>query len=598
MAASIEVKWQTILILVAAVFVFLLSLLILSPETKSLAELKQGPDRCLTCHEQVQDMSASHPVQTFGCAACHLGNPLAETKDDAHAGMVRNPSDLFWAEKTCGKADCHPDLTYNVKNSIMATNAGLVAATLFQWEERSVLNDSLIHIHQNLPDTSLASSHVRKLCAGCHLNKKEHDFPGEIGRRGGGCNDCHLVRGVQKGEHPRLTVEMEISVCEKCHNRSNRTALNYQGKFESEGYGTPFTQGGFSPDTLSGGRFYYHIPGDVHFEAGMVCIDCHTAEEVMGDGRKHAHLEDQVQVRCEDCHRAKLSKPDSANLVWKVIQVNRFLSLPQDSLLARSSGGGFLANVRRQKGRWLLIGKTDGRVREIKQINNTAACALNGHERLSCQACHAAYTPQCYGCHDVYDPNQKQMDKITYRETEGKWQEFRSYLRFEKPALGVDQFGRIIPMAPGCQVYLTVLDKKGEVERQNFWPTMAGFDPHATRKQTASCTECHSDPKRMGLGEGVLQLVNGRLEFAPTYDSGSAGLGMFALEQMVDTDGRPLQKMSRSGERPFNRQEIKRIFRVSYCLVCHEKYDDPIYEDYALSLKRFSNRKAKNCSGR
>lgn len=598
MAPTIEIKGRNTVLILAVVFVVLLSLVIWRPQTKSVAELKKSPDQCLTCHADVGDMSPSHPVKEFGCAVCHLGNPQAGDEQNAHAGMVRNPSDLLWADKTCGQSNCHPALVHNVRNSIMATNAGLVSATLFQWQESTQLNDTLVHIHDNLSDTSLAGDHLRKLCAGCHINKKENDFAGEIGRRGGGCNDCHLVAAADSTAHPRLTVQMGVEVCEKCHNRSNRTALTYQGKFESERYGTPYEGGNLSADTLSGGRFFYHIPADVHFTAGMVCIDCHTADEVMGDGRRHAHLEDQVQVRCNDCHRARFAKPDTNNIAYKVISVNRYLPLPADSLLAQTSGGSFLENVRREKGQVFLIGKTDGRRHPVSQTGDKRECTLPGHERMSCQACHAAYTPQCYGCHDVYDPAGKQMDKITYQETAGHWQEFRSYLRFERPELGLDQFGRIAPMAPGCQVYLSELDKDGRLKNSAFWPTMAAFDPHNTRRKTPTCTECHSDPKRLGLGEGSLRLENGRLFFKPTYDAAASGLGMFALDQMNNVQGEALQQMSRRDERPFNLQEIKRIYVVTYCLVCHDTAQDAVYDDFPNSLKRFKNERGLSCSGR
>ncbi len=596
MATAIEVKWQNILLFLALIFMLLLSIFIFQPKTKSIADFRKNADQCRTCHTNVADMSASHPVKTMGCAACHLGNPFSADKENAHAGMVRNPSDLLWADKTCGKTECHPALVKDVRKSIMTDNSGLVSATLFQWRESATLNDSLVQIH-SIPDTSLATDHLRKLCAGCHINKTENDFAGEIGKRGGGCNDCHLV-GNTTGTHPAFTVQIGIEVCEKCHNRSNRTALNYQGKFESEGYGTPYGGGAFSEDTLSGGRFFYHIPADIHFRAGMVCIDCHTAEEVMGDGKRHAHLEDQIQVRCRDCHQASFKKPDSADISWKVIAVNTMLSVPDDSLLAVTSGGSFLNNVRRENGRVVLIKKTDGERRVIKQMEKNKNCTLSGHERLSCQACHTAYTPQCYGCHDVYDPSRKQMDKISFEETEGHWQEFRSYLRFERPALGVDPFNRIVPMAPGCQVYLTELDKQKQVKKQAFWPTMAGFDPHSTRRETPTCMECHSDPKRLGLGEGNLTLKEGNLHFTPTYAATAAGLGGFALEQMIHVNGEPFQQMSRTGERPFNGTEIRKIYAMRYCLVCHEKATDKIYNRFSESLKRFRSDQEIICQGK
>ncbi len=593
MAVSLEIKGQLSVILAAVVFIIMLSILVFGPEVTSIADLHKTPDQCLTCHNDQTDMSVSHPMKNFGCAVCHLGNSIAADEKNAHAGMVRNPSDLFWIDKTCGTEKCHPEQANMVKNSIMSSNAGLAAATLYQWFEKSGDSDSLIHIQNNLPDTSLASSHIRKLCAGCHINKKENDFPGEIGTRGGGCNDCHLVNSDKN--HPSLTVEIGIDACEKCHNRSNRTALNYQGKFESEGYGTPFEQGNFSSDTLSGGRFFYHLPADVHFEAGMVCIDCHTAEEVMGDGKRHEHLEDHIQINCRGCHQPEFSKPDSTSLVWKRFAVNQFLHLPEDSLAAKTSRGSYWSNVFREKEKLILVGKTTGERYRIPKFENKADCNLPGHKRLACQVCHTAYMPQCYGCHDVYDPAGKQLDKITYKETSGAWKEYRSYLRFERPALGVDQFNRIMPVAPGCQVYLTELDDSGEIRQKKFWPTMAAFDPHVTRTKTAACVECHIDPKRLGLGEGRLALEDSEMNFQEIYDSKSAGLGDFPLEQLIDKNGQQKQRMSRTGEKPFNEDEINRIYRAGYCIICHEKADDKIYKHFSRSLAVFNRNSNLPC---
>ncbi len=551
-------------------------------------------DRCLVCHSDVRDMSASHPNKALGCSGCHLGNPYVSDREIAHQGMVKNPSDLRIVKKTCGKSECHPVWAERVTHSIMSTNAGIVASTLYQWDERNTPDDSLAHIGVGLPDTSLATSHLRKMCAGCHINKPQNDLPGEFGERGGGCNDCHLVNN-DSARHPVLTVQMKINVCEKCHNRSDRTGLTYQGKFESEGYGTPYEQGNFSERNLSGGRFYYHIPADVHFEAGMVCIDCHPAQDLMGDGRRYQHLEEQVHIRCETCHQAKLSKPAKEAMVWKIVQSNPALQAPKDSLLAVTANGVFLANVYRRSDKIVLRRKSDGRELGIVQTHSKAACNLAGHERLSCQGCHSAYTPQCYGCHDVYDPNKKQQDKISYKETRGHWSEGRSYLRFEKPTLGVDARNRIMPFAPGCQVYLTVLDEKGKAEKQETWLTMAPFDPHSTRKRVPQCADCHSSAKRLGLGEGQLFLTNGALETQPIYDAVSAGLGKFPLEQMTTLDGRLTQKMSRLKARPFNPTEIKRIYRVILCLTCHDSYKDSIYRNFARSVQRYKTNPRLPC---
>ncbi len=581
MAVPVALRHKISILILAGITVMLVVFYWPSASTDS----RHGPDQCLTCHKGVADMDANHPVETFGCAICHLGNPNTADQAIAHAGMVRNPSDLHWAAQTCGQADCHPGLVQSVKKSIMTTNSGLVASTLLQWQESSNREDSLKQIDGGFPDTSLATSHIRKLCAGCHINKVEHDFPGEFGARGGGCNDCHLLPAKEVGGHPRFTTKIGISTCEKCHNRSNRTALTYQGKFESEGYGTPFEGGNSSSDTLSGGRFFYHIPADVHFKAGMVCIDCHSTEDVMGDGHLHAHLETQVHIRCSDCHEARFAKPDSASRVFKVVQVNEYLRIPTDSLFLVTQAGTFLPNTIKEKGAVRLIRKMDGKILSVPQIQNKPECSLPGHERLACQACHTAYMPQCYGCHDTYDPNRAQMDKVSHKETPGHWSEGRSYIRFEDPPLMLDQLDRVMPAAPGCQVFLTDLRDSS----QTYWPTMAAFDPHNTRAKVPECAACHSDPKRLGLGPGTLGLTNGNPEAEPVYDTPASGLGNNPLEQFTDGSGKALQRMSRLKERPFNQKELKRIVGLSLCLICHDSYGDPIFQDFGQSLKRYQN---------
>src|SRR5512143_3808601 len=59
---------------------------------------------CLTCHSDLPQISASHPVKTFGCVICHGGEPLALNADLAHSTMRggANPSDLLVVEQSCG----------------------------------------------------------------------------------------------------------------------------------------------------------------------------------------------------------------------------------------------------------------------------------------------------------------------------------------------------------------------------------------------------------------------------------------------------------------------------------------------------------------
>ncbi len=220
---------------------------------------------------------------------------------------------------------------------------------------------------------------------------------------------------------------------------------------------------------------------------------------------------------------------------------------------------------------------------------------MPGHEKLGCQACHSAYTPQCYGCHDVYDPTKKQLDKVSYEETYGHWKEGRSYLRFEKPTLGIDNLDRIMPFAPGCQVYMTELDDDLQVKQQKTWLTMAPYDPHSTRKKVALCIDCHGSIKRLGLGEGNAQFKDGHFETQQIYDPQLSGLGDFSLETMISEKGEIPQKMSRLTARPFSLDEINKIYRVSLCITCHDRYEDKIYANFEKSINRYLEDKTLAC---
>ena len=66
--------------------------------------------RCLSCHEGIEVISY-RMAQMWGadtkCEVCHMGNPTANTKKEAHKGMIAHPGDLSVQSLTCGQ--CHDD---------------------------------------------------------------------------------------------------------------------------------------------------------------------------------------------------------------------------------------------------------------------------------------------------------------------------------------------------------------------------------------------------------------------------------------------------------------------------------------------------------
>ena len=565
-------------------------------------------EKCLVCHDQVSDPDPSHPVSALGCASCHLGNAHSLDADRAHAGLVRNPGDLRVADKTCGRTDCHPDIVPRVRASIMATNKGILNTLYYHWETDEQPAAAPRDVPGMLRDPerlSLAEDQFAKMCASCHL-WKVREGRGEIGLRGGGCTACH---GVEKGRtkddptlasftHSRLSVRIPADNCLRCHNRSARQGLSYQGRFESEGYGTPYVRGAPGTRRLSGGRYFMEGPADVHFEKGMTCIDCHTHLELMGDGQEHEYMQEQTEISCEMCHEPEFEPVRSKDdLAGSLTGLNRAVPQLDGADIVYSPKGAPLYHLRSIGREAVLFRKLDGRPvpmesTDLSQPHHT----MSGHERLSCQACHSRIMPQCYGCHLEYRRDRFQRDKLSGQETRGRWEEGRSYMRLVQPILGVDG-QEIKPFAP-CQVMVSVFDRQGRHQPQadKAIPAMTTFDPHTTSKASRTCIDCHLNPKTLGLGQGHLYTGKEQVTVQTLYNSQESNIGLqVAPEAFVGLGGSQLHTTSRPSRRPLNRDELAAALRPGPCLGCHDRYVDPVYEDFEASIRLLQAGKALDC---
>lgn len=579
--------------------VLILLIVILSAEQQKRHTGLHG-EACLFCHERTTDPDPSHPVGAFGCSVCHLGNPFSFDSERAHATMVRNPGDLRRIGQTCGKTGCHPEVADRVEKSVMATNRGILKTVQAHWLNLSQETTEVRDLLTRDPPHNLAIDQYRKMCGGCHLWKEREEGEHEVALRGGGCSDCHVPDTVRRErlredgslQHPRLTTRIPSENCVKCHNRSARIGLSYFGKYESAGYGTPYQGRELSWRRLSGRRFFLHLPADAHFaKAQLTCIDCHTSTGLMGDGLRHDDMDGQLDVTCEACHLPRWQEGGGpGGLVERLVSMNRRVPKPAGDAVALTKKQTPIYNLQRHEGNPVFFRKQDGRAIVMNpQTQDRFYHRFPGHERLSCQACHSAWIPQCYGCHITYQASGVQTDWLSGKESGGRWEERRSYIRFSKPALGLKGGKRIAPLSP-CQVFLSYLDPSGAFQEARSFQTLtvSAFDPHTTQKAVPSCAECHSDPKTLGFGEGELFYRNGEWSFRPTYDTAASGLGLvFPLDGYVDVKGEVFQTNVYDGTRPFAKEEIARILGASPCIVCHDRYEDPIYLDFHASRRRF-----------
>ena len=390
-----------------------------------------------------------------------------------------------------------------------------------------------------------AYTYLRQECLRCHTGSKGRMKRGDY--RGIGCSSCHipysngglyeggdssidkkqrghlLVHSIQAGRASKVTVHgksysgVPVETCTTCHNRGKRIGVSYQGLMETAYNPTFDNEGNAQPKLHT--KHYLHLQEDIHYKKGMLCQDCHTTNDLHGDGFLTGATLAPVEIECQDCHGTTKKFP------WELPQGygDEFDTLPKEGAprgLADSipsylkkgthyaAADGFLLTARGnpyknvvRTGDSVLVHLASGKdlvlnpLKKLKaqgKLSKEALVAMDKigihTERLECYTCHATWAPQCYGCHVKidYSKNFKNVDWLAAAsdhdehglgadargETgkyliDGKVSETRSYLRWENPPLSQNGEGRISPTIPGCQVTVSVIGKDGKALIKN-----------------------------------------------------------------------------------------------------------------------------------
>jgi hypothetical protein len=211
----------------------------------------------------------------IGCVNCHGGDDATTDFDAAHANQVD-------ANAIC--STCHENIAARHQTSLHGTLNGMAEA---------------LRLRSGADNFHTLNPMWEADCATCHA----------------ACSDCHLTLpqavggGLIRGHDFFATPPME-ETCATCHG--SRAGGEYLGQHE-----------GLEPD--------------VHFEAGMHCVDCHT-NDLHGDGKTYqSRWQVEGRAQCTDCHAG----------------------LP----------------------------------------NATAMAHQKNHDELSCQTCHSQPYQNCFSCH-------------------------------------------------------------------------------------------------------------------------------------------------------------------------------------------------------
>lgn len=552
-------------------------------------------ESCLGCHDGMKGFSASHDPASLGCAICHFGNPFSPDKDQAHEGMLAVPGNLDNAARSCGTANCHPDITSRINTGLMATMSGIISVDRFVFNE--LPHPDGLYTVADIAH-SPADMHLRNLCSRCHLGNPKDD-PGPVSQesRGGGCNACHLNYSKPALEqlhsyfgkaqpdtslwtmHPSLDLNIGNDHCFGCHSRSGRIATSYEGWHETLWKKDEVDTSLDTLRLLEDGRVFRYIAEDVHHTAGLQCVDCHDSYELMGDGNYYMHKEDQVMIGCEDCHfnnMPDLKYHDDLDAeTLKILQLKGFGG-PGPFLPLGNSGRLIWNSGVNPQGEPVMYAKTDGRQHPLSPPS--AICSRGeAHSDLSCQSCHTAWVPQCIGCHNEYDPKVAGYDMVEQQERQGSWVEFVGLYLAGQPALGVkeDEDRRVHTFAPGMILSIDKASYDPDIdEGYLFHRLYAPMSAHTTSADGRKCRDCHNHPVALGYGHGKLEyLVEnniGKWIFNPRFAANKNDeLPEDAWLPFLGEASFP--HSTRSDTRPFTVEEQKRILLVGSCLECHDQ---------------------------
>jgi len=369
---------------------------------KLVPSLSDQPEYCITCHADVPEISASHPIETFGCVSCHGGERLALDADLAHSTMRggANPSDLSVVEASCGGSNCHSGSEADdrhhiqrVTTSIQSTYAGAIANIRFTFGAQSDLTPlfGINAITDENTQTGIASllafdlsseanPSIQKFgenCLTCHINATPRE--GEDYARQTGCAACHST-----GQHTFSTA-IPYTQCNACHNRGNYDLRTMT-----------FTERADHP-TQRMDDYYQPIAQFTQCEYTLDCVDCHTRSEVMGDGDIHASQKDIQYVQCKTCHGTLTELPltktltDSNDIAFMMVLLDPVVDLKLGDTIIITEKGEPLWNTRvLPNGTYELIGKATKQYFTFRPVMGTA-CEQNPDEQEShyCHECHA-----------------------------------------------------------------------------------------------------------------------------------------------------------------------------------------------------------------
>lgn len=503
-----------------------------------------------------------------------------------------NPTDLRVAHETCG--NCHERAVSDVKKSLHGTTAGHLSDGYFEngVVPKKTTRFSLFPIADENAKENIASAEPgvsvyakldpvptpsvrkgketfathysdlpRKACMQCHLWSEGRAVRGRLGMDGDyraeGCAACHVAyseEGLSQSQdksanrmepgHPllhRLQKAPSTDTCVRCHYGDASIGISFRGLAQLVPGQPAGPQVAGTTAKRMNGTYYLSdpkiVPPDVHHEKGMHCIDCHTVNDTMGDGKIYGFMEDAVEIRCQSCHGTFEKASDLT-----------------------SSRGRKIENLRREGSKVILKSKVDGREHTVTQVvdlvtpgtpafSKKAAQAMDArHKNLACYTCHAAWTPNFFGFHFDRNESFTMLDTISGERTPGRvTTQEKVFASFRNFYLGIRSNDTVAPYMVGFSTLGSAIDEKGKAYFSQKLPetanglsgmTMIHHQPHTTSPEARSCVDCHRNSATYGMGSEGFRLFRDM-----AYATSQRGLEVMAINRKSLDDSLPIASL-------------------------------------------------------
>lgn len=425
-----------------------------------------------------------HPKASLGahegleCVTCHKGRDGSEEQEKAHEGLVVRPAHPEFMDEICGP--CHMEKIQAAHTSPHFTLKNVVNQVRTHFGAETSLNDlTEIPVTDAPEDTlELADDMLRRRCLRCHVYSAGDDYA--YTRHGSGCAACHVAySGAEIIRHAMLPRPTDQQ-CMSCHY-ANHVGADYYGQFEHDfnwEYRTPYTTA--EPFIRPYGVELHDLAPDIHQQAGMTCLDCHSGPELM-------NLNPETTLSCRSCHEYRPDENstglpnlsfENGTLVLTTLYDGTRLNVPQMSHPSHREFGNLVA-CQVCHGQWGFNDSTTHLLRsDLDEYDEW--------ERLTVQS--SSEVEQILE-HNLNSDEEELLpamrDGITGIPRYGLWYKGFTQRRWEEVVIGRDRDGVIRVFRPILDLRLSWIRDEDDVRFDNVRGSGSGlvpYTPHTTGK--------------------------------------------------------------------------------------------------------------------